>query len=221
MVPPTGFEPAAPRLGIWCSIQLSYGGTRSVGGLKIDGPSVLHKGKNRRPAGQQLAPAQVPPVPPGTGIRPPRRPPGRPVARPRRRCPPVANRSSTMTTRSPAVRLSAWTSKAASPYSRAYLTLMVVPGSLPALRIRTSGRSCWRASGAPKTNPRDSTAPSLSIPDQPQQAFGQSGHGAGKGRRIFHDGRDVAEQDAGLGEVGDRADGGADGLPVVHATSPG
>ena len=25
MVRPTGFEPVAPRLGIWCSIRLSYG----------------------------------------------------------------------------------------------------------------------------------------------------------------------------------------------------
>ena len=25
MVRPTGFEPVAPRLGIWCSILLSYG----------------------------------------------------------------------------------------------------------------------------------------------------------------------------------------------------
>ena len=25
MVIPSGFEPLAPRLGIWCSIQLSYG----------------------------------------------------------------------------------------------------------------------------------------------------------------------------------------------------
>ncbi len=25
MVTPAGFEPATPRLGIWCSIQLSYG----------------------------------------------------------------------------------------------------------------------------------------------------------------------------------------------------
>ena len=27
MVRPTGFEPVAPRLGIWCSILLSYGRT--------------------------------------------------------------------------------------------------------------------------------------------------------------------------------------------------
>lgn len=32
MVRPTGFEPMAPRLGIWCSILLSYG--RSVGGSR-------------------------------------------------------------------------------------------------------------------------------------------------------------------------------------------
>jgi hypothetical protein len=25
---PAGFEPTAPRLGIWCSIQLSYGNPR-------------------------------------------------------------------------------------------------------------------------------------------------------------------------------------------------
>lgn len=28
MVGPAGFEPSTPRLGIWCSIQLSYGPTR-------------------------------------------------------------------------------------------------------------------------------------------------------------------------------------------------
>ena len=27
---PTGFEPVAPRLGIWCSILLSYGRPRLV-----------------------------------------------------------------------------------------------------------------------------------------------------------------------------------------------
>src|SRR3954468_6064512 len=27
LVSPAGFEPTAPRLGIWCSIQLSYGDT--------------------------------------------------------------------------------------------------------------------------------------------------------------------------------------------------
>ncbi len=30
MVSPAGFEPTAPRLGIWCSIQLSYGDIRPV-----------------------------------------------------------------------------------------------------------------------------------------------------------------------------------------------
>ncbi len=29
MVTPAGFEPATPRLGIWCSILLSYGATKS------------------------------------------------------------------------------------------------------------------------------------------------------------------------------------------------
>ena len=29
MVPPAGLEPTTPRLGIWCSILLSYGGTVS------------------------------------------------------------------------------------------------------------------------------------------------------------------------------------------------
>ena len=33
MVRPTGFEPMAPRLGIWCSILLSYGRPmRALGG---------------------------------------------------------------------------------------------------------------------------------------------------------------------------------------------
>ena len=30
MVRPTGFEPMAPRLGIWCSILLSYGRPRAL-----------------------------------------------------------------------------------------------------------------------------------------------------------------------------------------------
>src|SRR3546814_7513441 len=36
MVRPTGFEPVAPRLGIWCSILLSYGRRRkfSIGRLR-------------------------------------------------------------------------------------------------------------------------------------------------------------------------------------------
>ncbi len=29
VVRPTGFEPMAPRLGIWCSILLSYGRTQN------------------------------------------------------------------------------------------------------------------------------------------------------------------------------------------------
>ena len=37
MVFPAGFEPTTPRLGIWCSIQLSYGNVpcmmRLAGGL--------------------------------------------------------------------------------------------------------------------------------------------------------------------------------------------
>ncbi len=30
MVPPAGLEPAAPRLGIWSSIHLSYGGDNEI-----------------------------------------------------------------------------------------------------------------------------------------------------------------------------------------------
>jgi hypothetical protein len=30
MATPAGFEPATPRLGIWCSIQLSYGASACV-----------------------------------------------------------------------------------------------------------------------------------------------------------------------------------------------
>ena len=30
MASPAGFEPTAPRLGIWCSILLSYGDRRLV-----------------------------------------------------------------------------------------------------------------------------------------------------------------------------------------------
>ncbi|VXC59185.1 hypothetical protein SPHINGOT1_120022 [Sphingomonas sp. T1] len=30
VVTPSGFEPLAPRLGIWCSIRLSYGATHAT-----------------------------------------------------------------------------------------------------------------------------------------------------------------------------------------------
>ena len=35
MVPPARLELAAPRLGIWCSIHLSYGGIHSVIGTEF------------------------------------------------------------------------------------------------------------------------------------------------------------------------------------------
>ena len=70
--------------------------------------------------------------------------------------PPVAMRSSTMTTLSPGLTASLCISRVAVPYSRAYSSDMVSLGSLPFLRTRMNPLPMAYATGVPKTNPRDS-----------------------------------------------------------------
>ena len=70
--------------------------------------------------------------------------------------PPVAMRSSTMTTLSPGFTASLCISSVAVPYSRAYSSEMVSLGSLPFLRTSMNPFPMAYATGVPKTNPRDS-----------------------------------------------------------------
>src|SRR5436190_21117877 len=71
--------------------------------------------------------------------------------------PPVASKSSTSTTRSPAVTASVCISISAWPYSSEYLAVAVMNGSLPRLRIGTKPRPSSYATVDPKRKPRAST----------------------------------------------------------------
>src|SRR5690242_12212215 len=80
--------------------------------------------------------------------------------------PPVASRSSTMSTRAPGVIASLCISSVAEPYSRSYSTLTTSAGSLPSLRTGTKPTPRAYAIGAPKMKPRDSmpTTTSTGLP---------------------------------------------------------
>src|SRR5438874_2099162 len=70
--------------------------------------------------------------------------------------PPVARRSSTMSTLAPGLIASLCISSVAEPYSRSYSTLTTSPGSLPSFRTGTKPTPSLYAIGAAKMNPRDS-----------------------------------------------------------------
>src|SRR3990167_8276162 len=75
--------------------------------------------------------------------------------------PPVASRSSTISTRSPIAIESRCTASELDPYSRLYLTSKISAGSLPGFRTGTKPAPNWCASGAPRINPRDSIPTTL------------------------------------------------------------
>ena len=68
--------------------------------------------------------------------------------------PPVASRSSTISTRWPRRMASACISSVSVPYSRAYSALMAFHGSLPGLRMGTKPAPSSIAAAVPKMNPR-------------------------------------------------------------------
>eukprot|EP00246_Nothoceros_aenigmaticus_P013523 TRINITY_DN4712_c0_g1_i1.p1 TRINITY_DN4712_c0_g1~~TRINITY_DN4712_c0_g1_i1.p1 ORF type:complete len:134 (+),score=4.44 TRINITY_DN4712_c0_g1_i1:190-591(+) len=79
------------------------------------------------------------------------------------RVPPVAMRSSMMTTRSPAVTAPTCISILSLPYSKVYSSPMTSPGSFFGFLKGTNLAPMARATGAPKMNPRASTAATTSI----------------------------------------------------------
>src|SRR5919204_4873064 len=78
--------------------------------------------------------------------------------------PPVARRSSTIATFSPARTESTCASSTPLPYSSAYSTRSVLYGSFPSLRTGDKPIFSRSARAAPKTNPRDSMATMRSKP---------------------------------------------------------
>src|SRR5207249_3428849 len=70
--------------------------------------------------------------------------------------PPVASKSSTMSTFAPGANASLCISSVADPYSRSYSTATTSAGSLPSLRTGTKPAPSLYAMGAPKMKPRDS-----------------------------------------------------------------
>src|SRR5439155_8392978 len=70
--------------------------------------------------------------------------------------PPVARRSSTMSTFAPGGNASLCISSVADPYSRSYSTETTSAGSLPSFRTGTKPAPSLYAMGAPKMKPRDS-----------------------------------------------------------------
>jgi hypothetical protein len=80
--------------------------------------------------------------------------------------PPVAIRSSMSSTRAPSLsrKASMWISTSSTPYSRAYFSPIVVPGSFPFLRMGTKPTPSFAASAAPKMKPRLSMPATKSRP---------------------------------------------------------
>jgi len=87
-----------------------------------------------------------------------------------RSVPPVASRSSTMSTRLLAAMSPAWISKRSAPYSSWYSTWWTGRGSFPALRIGTNPADRAWAMAVPKMKPRDS-APKTSSTLWPRNGF--------------------------------------------------
>src|SRR5881296_1506369 len=77
--------------------------------------------------------------------------------------PPVASRSSTISTFAPGLIASLCISSVAEPYSRSYSTLTTSAGSFPSLRTGTKPTPSLYAIGAAKMNPRDSIPTTASI----------------------------------------------------------
>src|SRR6266508_2436697 len=88
--------------------------------------------------------------------------------------PPVARRSSTMSTFAPGLSASRCISSVAEPYSRSYSTLTTSAGSLPSLRTGTKPTPRLYAIGAPKMNPRDSMPTTTSMSRLPMRSMSPS-----------------------------------------------
>ena len=105
----------------------------------------------------------------------------------------------------PRAMASAWISMVSTPYSRLYSWPIVRQGSLPFLRIGTKPRPSSCATAPPRMKPRASMPTTLSMPASRKGSTSPS-MAARRPSRIGDQRGDVAEQDARLGIVGNRAD---------------
>ena len=120
--------------------------------------------------------------------------------------PPVASRSSTSSTRAPALTPSMWTCSSALPYSRSYFKRVGAVRQLARLAQRHERLLRRRASGAANRKPRASAAATASI-GRPRYCVVQAGRSTSwKASRLGQQRRDVLEQDARLGKIRDVAD---------------